>query len=189
MRVLKEPRGGQTSAAGKLRHYKHTPKLPDIQTSAIEGAREVRDLEERTLSAIYRGLPASYETAIAAGLTAPAMFAYSEHRAVFAVLMADAMKYPDRPSLNVVRLALTIGFDLHFDIRSGWAGQWDELAEILERECSTAGLENYARLVVGAARRRAQVRRLWRALADRVANPLGTEKRIGAIRLRGRVVA
>lgn len=199
MKAMKGPRGGDTNAAGKLRGQNHTLGVSGIQGAAVENARVVRDVEQRCLSSIFHGLPGTYDVAVGAGLTDAGLFAFVEHRAIFRVLMADGLYHDDKPSIGVVCAALEHGFDLHFEIRTGWGGTWDELSEILHRESIAAGLENYARLVVRAARRRAQVGRLWRALAGRAADPFDDGKRIDskqhpsidteAVRLRGRVVA
>jgi len=173
MTTRKEPRGGQTSAAGILRHDEDTSTLAQIQDAAIESASEVREIEERCLSAIYRGLPGSYDVVIDVGLTDSAMFAFPEHATIYRVLMSAGIIFRNKPSIGVIRAALADEFDLHFEHRVGWAGEWNELAEILLCECSAAGLDNYSRLIIKAARRRAQVLRLWQALKDRAADPFG----------------
>lgn len=155
MTARKGPRGGDTNAAGILRYREYTPTLAQIQDAAIESASEVREIEERCLSAIYRGLPGSYDLTIDAGLTDAAMFAFPEHTIIYRVLISAGIIFRNKPSIGVIRAALADEFDLHFEHRVGWAGEWDELAEILLCECSASGLRNYAASLIDFARRRA----------------------------------
>jgi hypothetical protein len=137
----------------------------------------VRDVERRTLSAIFRGLPRSYDTAIAAGLNSGDLFGYPEYAELFRVLMTIGQRRDTQPTVEHVRQACAEAFGLRFEHRQSWAAEWDELRDdILECECSAAGLSNYCRLILAAARRRRQVRRLWKALGDRVSDPFGEAK-------------
>ncbi len=135
-----------------------TPKQPPAEV--------VRDLEARFLSTLFRGLPDSYDRAVASGVDDAELFAYSEHGFVFRALMTIALDGRG-PDVEIVRGVLAEAFgDHHFRHWKGDAGAWDELRELLECECSAAGLENYGRLIVRFHRKHLRLRRLWKVLVD-----------------------
>lgn len=157
----KKPRAlaGDAAERQNLRSSYHD--VLDPQQIACDIAAGIIEVEWRFLASVFSAGKDGYERAIAAGVDDAGLFADPDNAHLFRVLMIIAKHGPELAD-NVDRLHLVhrIGVAAFGEV---WRAADDLLGPLL-LESTACALERYAGLMLLAARKRRQFRRLHRVL-------------------------